>query len=181
MVVAFAGRRVDAPNAATVHFPSSNTETVRRRIQSQLVSVAARAIVSSAACGADLLALNAAGELGMRRVIVLPWDRDRFRATSVVDRGGEWGPVFDRVLDDVSAHGDLRILGYEQGDDAAYAATNESILDAAQDLARETNTPADVAAIVAWNRESRGPSDLTEHFMSAARGRGMRVIEVGTV
>ena len=180
MIVAFAGRRVDGPNAETPRFPRANVRVVRDRIRAQLEGHAAAVIVASAACGADLLALDAAGELGVRRVIVLPWDRDRFRAGSVVDRGAEWGTMFDRIVDDVANTGDLHDLGLTSNANDAYLATNEAILDSAQDLARERGDPGDVVALVAWNGQSRGPDDVTEQFLRTAQKRGLEVIEVPT-
>ena len=181
MVIAFAGRRVDAPNATDARFPGANVPAVRERIRSEFEEHGATAIVSAAACGADLVALEAAGELGMRRVIVLPWDRDRFREGSVVDRGAEWGPIYDDIVDDVEAQGDLEVLGYPADDEAAYVGTNEAILDVAQRVAKEEDEPDDPMAVVAWNGKSRGGDDITEAFMTSARRRGMEVIELPTV
>jgi hypothetical protein len=179
MIVAFAGRRVDAPNADQSRFPSTNVSTVRERIRAQLAGFGGTTLVSSAACGADLLALDVAGELGMRRVIVLPWSEAQFRKRSVVDRGREWGELFDRIIGEVNAR-DLRVLRRRKDDDAAYTATNEAILDAAAAIARRSPGHDDVLAMVAWNGEPRGPDDVTKAFMMSARERGMQVIEVPT-
>jgi hypothetical protein len=96
MVIALAGRRVDPPDADFVRFPLKNVLAVRLRIRDALTRHAATTVVASAACGSDLLALDEAGALGLRRRIVLPFDRARFRMTSVVDRPGDWGALFDR-------------------------------------------------------------------------------------
>ena len=70
-VVALAGRRIDAADAANPFSP--------RQVRGRSRSVAAllraeriEALVCSAACGADLIALEAAGALGLRRRVVLP-------------------------------------------------------------------------------------------------------------
>src|SRR5450432_2011251 len=93
MIIALAGRRVDPVHAKQQRFPaaSKNVEIVRERIRIILQTEGATVLVSSAACGADLLALSEAGALGLRRRVVLPYDRKEFRATSVTDRPGEWG------------------------------------------------------------------------------------------
>jgi len=185
MVIAFAGRRIDAPNAAVARFPRGNTRLVRQRVRAQLERVAAAIMVSSAACGADLLALDEAAELGMRRVVVLPWDRGRFRETSVIDRGIEWGAMFDRVVDDVARGGDLRIVGATGAGNEPFHATNEAILDTAAGLARSRVGPGSEAqsiALVAWNGQLRGTGDdVTGAFVGAARRRGMEVIEIPTL
>ena len=180
MVIAFAGRRVDAPNASPVRFPAGNVAAVRERIRGVLTELAATAIVASAACGADLIALDVARDLGLRCAIVLPWDVDVFREASVVDRGPEWGMVFDRVVAGARGGGDLYTLGRPVDDDGAFLATNEAILGVAQAVAREQEPTDGVVAVVAWDGVARGANDVTERFMAAARGRGIGIVEVGT-
>jgi hypothetical protein len=180
MIIAFAGRRIDAPNAETVRFPNANVKVVRDRIRAQLEGLAAAVIVASAACGADLLALDAAGELGVRRAIILPWDRARFRAGSVTDHGAEWGPLFDRIIDDAEKRGELHDLRLPLDGNDAYLATNAAIIDTAQDIAREHGDPSDIAVLVAWNGASRGADDVTEQFLITARKRGLEIVEIPT-
>ena len=167
MVIAFAGRRVDAPNASPARFPPGNVPAVRDRIRAVLAELMATALVASAACGADLIALDVARELGLRCAIVLPWAAGTFRETSVVDRGAEWGTVFDRVVESASDAGDLYTLGRSIDDDRALVATNDTILDTAQAFARARDPRDDVVAIVAWDGVSRGADDVTW----ASRGR----------
>ena len=58
-VIVAAGRRVDAPDATAARFPAQNVSTVRTRIEELLQREHPIAIVASAACGADLLLLDA--------------------------------------------------------------------------------------------------------------------------
>jgi hypothetical protein len=76
MIIALAGRRVDPPDAKEHPFPgsASNIEVVRERIRTSLKNHGAQVLVSSAACGSDLLVLSEAGNLGLRRRIVLPFE-----------------------------------------------------------------------------------------------------------
>ena len=69
-----------------------------------------KALVSSAARGADLLALEEAGNLGMRRRCIPPFNRKRFRETSVVDQPGDWGNLYERIVDAVEANGVLELI-----------------------------------------------------------------------
>ncbi len=188
MIVALAGRRVDAPNAQRPRFPLENVDVVAKRLGGVLADTKPSAIVCSAACGADLLALDAARTMGVRRRIVLPFDSTRFRATSVVDRPGDWGPLFDELYDEAQAQGDLVLLSYEGEDEASYAAATERIITEALKLAREeadregsrssANRPT---AIVAWDGANRGEGDLTAEFAALAQKSGMRVVEVSTL
>jgi hypothetical protein len=152
---------------------------VQERLHRLLVEQQAQAVVCSAACGADLLALEAAGVLGIRRRIVLPYARDSFRATSVVDRPGDWGERFDRILDAVEAMGDLVVLGYTEGEEAAYLATNRAILEQAAILAAQAQQA--VGAAVVWDGAGRGADDVTAAFLQEARQRGLTVWPVSTL
>ena len=186
--MALAGRRVDASDAEQPRFPLESVDLVARRLRSLLADTRPSAVVCSAACGADLLALDAARDMGIRRRIVLPFDGTRFRATSVVDRPGDWGPLFDELYNQAQAQGDLVLLSYEGEDEDSYAAATERIIAEALKLAQEEadqeglgssgNRPT---AIVAWDGASRGGGDLTAEFAALAGKSGMRVVEVGTL
>jgi hypothetical protein len=178
MIIALAGRRVDSANAKEPRFPLENVESVRMRTRGVLTEKSATALVSSAACGADLIALSGAGQLGLRRRVILPFERNRFRVTSVTDRPGDWGPLYDQVLDEVEAAGDLVIL-QKGADDEAYAAANHAILDEAIALANAVHKP--VVAVLIWDGVPRGDHDLTDEFGVEARERGLAVVEVKTI
>jgi hypothetical protein len=152
---------------------------VQERISCLLVEQQAQAVVCSAACGADLLALEAAGALGIRRRIVLPYARERFRATSVVDRPGNWGERFDQILDCVEAMEDLVVLGYAEGEEMVYLATNHAILEQAASLAELAQQA--IGATVVWDGASRGEDDVTAAFVQEARQRGLTVWPVSTL
>ncbi len=179
MLVALAGRRIDDPKAGQRRFPAANAPLVAERIRRLFDKEQATGLVCSAACGADILALEAAGELGIRRRIVLPFSRSLFRASSVTDRGGDWGERFDRVLDDVERHGDIVVLEYAKHDANAYTGTNLAILDEAEDIARELHQS--VLAAVVWDGRPRDGEDMTEHFLREAGKRLFRVVEISTL
>jgi hypothetical protein len=178
MVIALAGRRVDAADAKEPRFPLQNLALVQRRVRAMLESHNAAAVVCAAACGADLVALSEAGSLGLRRRVVLPSDRHRFRETSVTDRPGDWGPLYDRILDEVDAAGDLLIVRQPSGDEG-YSAANLAILDEAISLAKILHMPTGAALI--WDGTSRGKGDITDEFGIEARKRGLPVVEVKTL
>jgi len=177
-VAALAGRRIDAADAAAPRFPLANVDIVRDRLAALLGAQRIEALVCSAACGADLIALDVAGKLGLRRRVVLPFAPERFRETSVTDRPGDWGPLFDRVIGEIAATGDIVLLGLDEGDDDAYAAANDAILNEAEALAGDD--PLQVVAVIAWEGGSRGQGDLTEAFATAARARNHPAHEVLT-
>ena len=177
-VVAVAGRRMDASDAAVARFPLHNRDRVREAIRSALIASRAVVLVSSGACGVDLLALDAARTLGIRRRIVLPFAADRFRTTSVVDRPGDWGPLFDELVADARSQGDLVVLNLGEGDDA-YSKANQAIVHEGEALAVAVN--ASKRALIVWDGASRGPDDLTDHFKGHAASRGWRIEEIPTL
>jgi len=180
VIAALAGRRIDAPASAPPRFPLANVPLVRARLAERFAHDRPDTLVCSAACGADLLALDVAGAMGVRRRIVLPFHPGQFRDTSVVDRPGDWGPRFDRVIADVQRAGDLVLLGLPESEQSAYEATNRAILSEAEALA--SPAPArDRLALIVWDGGSRGAGDLTEQFLNEARARGWDTREVSSL
>ena len=169
-IVALAGRRIDAEGADHPRFPSRNISTVRERLATLLVQENARALVSSAACGSDLIGLEEAEQIHIPRRIVLPFSPEKFRATSVVDRPGAWGSSFDRLVELAEEQGDLVLL--EQGgsdDDEAYKATNKLILSEAKMLAQTMpGAPHRLVAVIVWEGQPRPNNDITDDFRTAA-------------
>lgn len=160
---------------------------VRERIRDLFIRELARALVCSAACGADLLALQVAQDLHLRRRVILPTPPERFRETSVVDREGDWGTLFDEVVRQVRGAGDLVVLPAEaESSRAGYLRVTQVILDEAVALARreaslEDQEGGQVLAVVVWDGAPRGPTDVTAAFLLAARQRGLRVAEISTL
>ncbi len=77
-VVAFAGRRIDTGGAKAARFPFANVCAVRAAIGASLEGIAPSLLIASAACGADLIALEAAANRHIRMRIVLPFLPARF-------------------------------------------------------------------------------------------------------
>ncbi len=175
MIIAAAGRRIDAADTKEPRFPLQNVHIVTTRVRRVLENRSA--VVCSAASGADLIVLSEAGSLGLRRKVVLPFDRERFRATSVADRPGNWVVLYEQILDQIEAAGDLVVI-HTTREEEAYSATNRRILDEAISLGQQSCEP--VTAMLVWNGASRGSDDLTEAFGVEARNRGLPVVEVRT-
>lgn len=175
-VIALAGRRVDGSGPNQPRFPQDEVPAVTERIRDYLQSQGIRALVCSAACGSDLLALRLAGELNIQRRVVIPFDPVRFRATSVADRGDSWGEIYDHILESLRA-GELVLLGLEEGDEA-YVRTNEEILKQATEVA---GSDEHVKAVIVWDGVSRGNDDFTAQFAELARRRGIPVDEISTL
>jgi hypothetical protein len=178
MVIALSGRRIDVVDEKESRFPLANVELVRMRIRAMLLEQAASVLVSSAACGADLIALVEANSLGLTSRIVLPSSREQFRQRSVIDRPGNWGPIYDQVLNSAVAQNNL-ILMKQVPPKPDYFLGSQAILNEAAAFAAKLGTSARAALV--WNGVSRGERDVTEAFGEEARKLGMSVVEVSTL
>ncbi len=186
-VVALVGRRIDPEPTLTPRFPLDQVDRVSMEVADRLRRIHAVALVCSAACGADLIALEAAQEMGVRTRIILPFSAVRFRKTSVVDRPRPefWGSMFDRVTSIARAHGDLVELDIAESDDA-YSAANAIVIDEARRLAivkdhERLSGSLSLIALVVWEGASRGTDDNTNKFAELARQSGFRVEQILTL
>ena len=194
MIIVLAGRRVDAAGAETPRFPLENVDAVAERIEKEFGRLGAAALVCSAACGADLVALKVARKLGMRRRIVLPFEAPVFRAKSVTDRPGnaawDWGRLFDELYSEAEESGDVALVERggkdgeaDKGDEtAAYKEANGRIFEEAKKLPDDAGEKASggIAAVVVWEGAPRGEDDLTMEFAERARAAGFKLITVLT-
>jgi hypothetical protein len=176
VVVALAGQRVDAPGRREPRFPLENAQLVSRRIRDLLSELKAGTLVCSAACGADLLALEEARALGLRRHVILPFDAARFRETSVVDCPGGWDATFDRVLAELKAAGEVETLNGSGTDVKAYAAVNRRILEVGQRLAFAAS--AELVAVTVWDGRHVDWDGGTSGFVREALRLALRIVEV---
>jgi len=178
-VAALAGRR---PSKTNLDDRSVDVEVNRMRDEIQNVFIAQRVqmIVSSAAAGVDLLGLLVAGSLGIRRVVVLPFSAARFRGSSVADCGAKWAALFDQILEDVTADGEVVVLNDHTPAEQAYRRANHAILQRALAAAGASAGRADPLAIAVWEGQRHGGSDLTAEFVDEAGRLGFRVIQILT-
>ena len=181
MIAALAGRRIDPAHPTTARFPHARIDNVERALRATFEADGVEVLVCAAACGADLLALSVATQLGIRRRIVLPFAPALFREHSVADRPDAypWCELYDRFIAEAKAAGDLRLLGFAQNDPEVYEKTNEGILDEASALASAARDASE--AVVVWDEGLRTDRDYTEHFLKAAAQRRMKIKEIGIV
>ena len=190
-IVAFAGRRIDATDVKTQRFPLTQVDVVQKKIEELFHRDNVKTLTCSAACGADLIALQVAQKLGIHSRIILPFVSERFRVTSVMDRPctqeWNWGILFDQVIDIAQEKGELVVVETDEAYQKAYQAVNRAILNEALQQGRiqaGTGAPQEfyeVQAVIAWDGHARGPRDLTLHFAQEARSRGLVVKEILTL
>ncbi len=99
-VVVFTGHMIDRSTGGSARFPRQLESAVAAEIRGKLDTLHAGIGYSSAACGSDILFLEAMIARRAEVTIVLPTDAEVFKPESVDVTGpaGRWGERFDRVL-----------------------------------------------------------------------------------
>jgi class 3 adenylate cyclase len=97
-VVAFAGHMIDAPDRVAPRFSAALVPAVEAAVRAQLVRFDRPIVYASAACGADLIGIEAALAMNAEVNVVLPFDRADFVRTSVSIGGESWIARFDAAL-----------------------------------------------------------------------------------
>ena len=117
-VAVFSGHTIDPPGRTLPRFPASLEANVIALIDEAIAAHAVEIGISGAACGGDILFLEALQRAGKETHIVLPHPPDEFRKVSVTDIAGEhWGARFDNVLARANA---VTVLAPARGEDLAY-------------------------------------------------------------
>lgn len=99
-VIAFSGHMIDMPGRATPRFPAELEPAVARQIQDRIAALKPGFGFSSAACGSDILFLEAMLEAGAEIAIVLPYKEEAFVRDSVdFVPGANWRARFSRLLE----------------------------------------------------------------------------------
>ena len=184
-VLVFTGHMIDAHDRSEPRFPAALAPVVDAAIREHLAGLHQPIVYVSAACGADLMFIEAAVDAGAEVNVVLPFDRNDFLRTSVAVGGGDWVDRFDQAL----ARASRVIMATEEnhlGDDVLfeYAATlleGLAMLRAAQlasspsmlcvlDPAAAAKVGGTRAAFERWNRNVGAPRviDLRELREAAA-------------
>lgn len=167
VIAALAGRRIDEPDAIVTRFPPSEVKYVAHKLLRRFRQERVDKLVCSAACGADILALEAAEKLAIPATIVLPFVSDIFREVSVTDRPGDWGERFDHLVTAARRRGDLVVLGLDIDNEKAFSKTNDQIIQ----IASATSAYRHLAFVV-WEGKPRGKNDSTAEFLGKALSLG---------
>lgn len=175
-IAALAGRRIDATDAEDVRFPLDYVEEVEAQLWTRFKADQVGLLVCSAACGADLVGLKVAAALGIERLIVLPFDEQRFLQTSVLDRPGDWAPLFHRQIEEARRESKLIVLSGAHDDARSYStATDRIILEAR----RQINLSRAVGYVL-WEGRPRQDHDETADFREGCDTAGFEIHDVRT-
>jgi class 3 adenylate cyclase len=125
-IVAFSGHVLDQPGSIP-RFPAEAEEMAKREIEVSLEEMDASCGYSSAACGTDIIFLEAMIERGAETHIFLPFAKEEFIETSVRRAGGNWVSRFESVLDQATSIHYVTKDGYN-GEDTLYTFCNDVLL-----------------------------------------------------
>ncbi len=99
-VVVFAGHMIDRPDREWLRFPPEFESEVAKAIRDEIDVLKPGFGFSSAACGSDILFLEAMLEAGAEVSVVLPYEKEEFIRDSVdYLPGSNWRARFERVLE----------------------------------------------------------------------------------
>jgi class 3 adenylate cyclase len=97
-VIAFSGHMIDRPGRTPPRFPAILEARVAAALREKIAGFGPSIGYAQAACGADILFLEAMQDAGGQTQIVLPFARRDFVETSVSFAGETWVDRFERVL-----------------------------------------------------------------------------------
>jgi class 3 adenylate cyclase/tetratricopeptide (TPR) repeat protein len=98
-VALFTGHMIDQPGRARPRFPAQLEPAVAQAIREKIEATDAGIGYCSAACGSDILFLEAMLDSGGEIVLILPYEREQFIRDSVdLIPSSRWSARFDRVL-----------------------------------------------------------------------------------
>lgn len=162
-VVVIAGRRIDPKDTSSPQFPLSSVSSVTGSLETLFQQLKVTTLVSSGACGVDLLAIQVAVQLGARTRLVLPFSPEQFKTTSVTDRPGDWEVMYDAAVQRAAETEDLVVLDLPN-DEQSFLDANQRLIDEALKASREGMPQG----VVVWNGARPSGVDVTEDFVRRA-------------
>ena len=149
-IAIFAGHMIDRPKRSAPRFPARDEKKVAELIRQCIARLGAAIAYASAACGSDILFLEAVLAAGGEIFVVLPCAPEHFIETSVIGENGVgWRRRFKRVLEKATrviiASRERLVL-----DGVTYDYTNQMILGLACIRAGQLN--AELTAIAVWDQ-----------------------------
>lgn len=179
-VVVFTGHMLDAPGRSPVRFPAALETAVAAAITDRVAAMGVGFGYCAAACGSDLLFIEALLARNAEVHITLPFDRDDFVATSVAFAGSDWVNRFERAL----AQAASVTYGVRErflGDESLFAYAGALMQGAAVLRGRELESEPLLLAVVddASERRSGGSVDLLASWQ--ALGLRAECIDIGAL
>jgi class 3 adenylate cyclase/tetratricopeptide (TPR) repeat protein len=167
----FTGHMIDAPNRTNPRFPSRLQDEVKQQLRHRIQTLDIGFGYASAACGSDILFLEALQELGREAAIVLPYKAEQFRWDSVdILQTEAWGERFERSLaaaSSVTVASSLRLA-----DGAASFEYGNRYLEGLAGL-RARRLDTEMIGIAVWDGEETGALGGTSETIAQWQRSGL--------
>lgn len=164
-IVVFTGHMIDAPDRTSPRLPEAIEDALAARLAQRLDALDAGFGYCSAACGADLMFIEAMLARGAEVHVTLPFERNDFLATSVAYAGGHWVERFDQALRRVAS---VSYGVHERylGDESLYAYAGRLMQGAALLRGRELESEPMLLAVADRDAERLpgGTRDMLENW-----------------
>ncbi len=179
-VVVFTGYMIDEPRRRSIRFPAAIATNVRANLNARLNQLNANFGYCSAACGADLLFIEAMLARGGEIHIVLPFSKDDFIATSVAYAGSDWVTRFDPAFSSATS---ITFATEEPylGDDVLFRYTADLLNGMAHLRAEQLETESILVALVDTDANSKtsGTNDTVERWQ--AMGNASSIVDLAEI
>jgi class 3 adenylate cyclase/tetratricopeptide (TPR) repeat protein len=177
-VMVFAGHMIDRPDRQSLRFPPDAESFVASKIIDEIERIKPGFGFSSAACGSDILFLEAMLNYGAEVSVVLPYNRQQFVTDSVdIVPGSNWRRRFNQVLGRAARVITASTERLEIGG-VSYEFCNEMLLGLASIRCRQLDT--DLVPLAVWNGQTGdGPSGTASVVQSwKSLGLDPRIIDI---
>jgi tetratricopeptide (TPR) repeat protein len=174
-VVVFTGHMIDKPGRQRPRFPAKLEQGVAKQIENELGKLDAGFGFSGAACGADILFLEAMMNRGHIN-IVLPFAVEEFVKTSVdIVPKGNWRKRFDRVMQ-CAENVQVASGAPSEWGGIVFEYASLLLLGLAQLRARALDT--DLVGLAVWDHNPGDGPGGTAETVKSWRQRGIKVVEI---
>ena len=174
-VLIFTGHMIDRPDRPAPRFPAAIEAGLHAALQARIAAIRPLAAYGSAACGADLLCLEIARELGAETHIVLPFPPPAFRRTSVDFAGGDWGERFERAL---ALADSVTIASEHQASGSVATYEYANLLLSGMGALRAQLLDTDLRALAAWDPSAPGLPGGATSLVAVWQAQGLKVEQV---
>jgi tetratricopeptide (TPR) repeat protein len=176
-VVVFTGHMIDRPGRERPRFPARLEKKVAERIEKELAMLNAGFGFSGAACGSDILFLEAMLKRGHVH-IVLPFAVDEFVKTSVaIAEDNRWTERFTRVMQRAE---DVHVASGAPSEWGGIVFEYASLLLLGLAQLRSRALDTDLVGLTVWDHNPGDGPGGTAETVKSWRQRGIKVVEIYT-
>jgi hypothetical protein len=174
VIIAYAGVQADEADRPVPRLPVAEEAGLAARLRGLLAALTPRLVVGALASGSDLLIVEQARLEACDIRILLPFDAETFKRTSVTPRGRRWEVRYDRLLADLG--GRVQVADLDPDADESFYEHNSAMLDYAVELARPDEQ---ILGLVVRPAETDAGT-VSDDFANRAARAGITVLDVLT-